>query len=376
MYATLTSSDSSYVEGYEPRTVNLSYGVNTVLIKIRDKENKVRTYTILVTRTDDRTSDNTLSSIETSVGKIDFNANVTDYKVEIPSDTNSVSVKATISSDKAKYVSGYEPGNVTIEGDTTVKLIKVLSETGSTRTYVITFVKEGTDVISDKTIQINELRIPGVYVPFEEDVSNYSLSVDYQTDSISINTLTAIEDSFVEISIKRKNDNEYRLTSDTGIGLDVGENFIEIKVTNSVGKTAYYRLTIIRKEFGLDISNDVTLKDLKVLGYNIKFNPNKKEYTVRIKQEKSLVITAVPNSNRAEVFIRGNEELTGFSTVRVKVVAENGMFDTYSIDIKKDAFNKTIEIASIIAGCVIILFSSCIIILRKKNRARREYFEE
>ena len=95
-----------------------------------------------------------------------------------------------------------------------------------------------------------------------------------------------------------------------------------------------------------------------------------------IKQEKSLVITAVPNSNRAEVFIRGNEELTGFSTVRVKVVAENGMFDTYSIDIKKDAFNKTIEIASIIAGCVIILFSSCIIILRKKNRARREYFEE
>lgn len=376
VYATLTSTDSSYVEGYEPRTVNLNYGVNTILIKIKDKENKVRTYTILVTRTDDRTSDNTLSSIETSVGKIDFNANVTDYKVEIPSDTNSVSVKATISSDKAKYVSGYEPGNVTIEGDTTVKLIKVLSETGSTRTYVITFVKEGTDVISDKTLQINELRIPGVYVPFEEDVSNYSLSVDYQTDSISINTLTAIEDSFVEISIKRKNDNEYRLTSDTGIGLDVGENFIEIKVTNSVGKTAYYRLTIIRKEFGLDISDDVTLKDLKVLGYNIKFNPNKKEYTVRIKQEKSLVITAVPNSNRAEVFIRGNEELTGFSTVRVKVVAENGMFDTYSIDIKKDAFNKTIEIASIIAGCVIILFSSCIIVLRKKNRARREYFEE
>lgn len=376
VYATLTSTDSSYVEGYEPRTVNLSYGVNTVLIKIKDKENKVRTYTILVTRTDDRTSDNTLSSIETSVGKIDFNANVTDYKVEIPSDTNSVSVKSTISSDKAKYVSGYEPGNVTIEGDTTVKLIKVLSETGSTRTYVITFVKEGTDVISDKTLQISELRIPGVYVPFEEDVSNYSLSVDYQTDSININTLTAIEDSFVEISIKRKNDTEYKLTSNTGIGLDVGENFIEIKVTNSVGKTAYYRLTIIRKEFGLDISNDVTLKDLKVLGYNIKFNPNKKEYTVRIKQEKSLVITAVPNSNRAEVFIRGNEELTGFSTVRVKVVAENGMFDTYSIDIKKDAFNKTIEIASIIAGCVIILFSSCIIILRKKNRARKEYFEE
>lgn len=376
VYATLTSTDSNYVDGYEPRTVNLNYGVNTILIKIKDKENKVRTYTILVTRVDDRTSDNTLSNIQTSVGKIQFNANVTDYKIEIPKNTNSVNVSSTISSDKAKYVEGYEPGEVLIKDDTTVKLIKVLSETGSTRTYVLTFIKEGTDVISDKTLQINELRIPGVYLPFERNVSNYSLSVDYQTDTININGLTFDDDSYYEVSIKRKSDTEYKLTSNVGIGLDVGENFIEIKVTNNIGETAYYRITIIRKEFGLEISNDVTLKDLKVLGYNIKFNPNKKEYTVKIKQEKSLVVTAVPNSNRAEVFIRGNEELTGFSTVRVKVVAENGMFDTYSIDIKKDAFNKTIEIASIIAGCVIILFSSCIIVLRKKNRVRKEYFEE
>ena len=74
--------------------------------------------------------------------------------------------------------------------------------------------------------------------------------------------------------------------------------------------------------------------------------------------------------------IRGNDELTGFSTVRVKVVAENGKFETYSIDIKKDAFNKTIEIASIIVGCVIILISSCIIVIKKKARSRKEYFEE
>jgi len=84
VYATLTSTDSKYVEGYEPRTVNLSYGVNTVLIKIQNKEGITRTYTILVTRTDSRTSDNTLSDITLSVGNINFNANVTDYKIEIP----------------------------------------------------------------------------------------------------------------------------------------------------------------------------------------------------------------------------------------------------------------------------------------------------
>ena len=76
------------------------------------------------------------------------------------------------------------------------------------------------------------------------------------------------------------------------------------------------------------------------------------------------------------MFIRGNEELTGFSTVRVKVVAENGKFETYSIDIKKDAFNKSIEIASIVACVVIIIVSSCIIVIKKKQRANREYIEE
>ena len=92
VFATLTSNDSKFVEGYGPRTVNLSYGVNTVLIKIQNKEGKIRTYTIIVTRKDSRNADNTLKEITLSEGKIDFNANVTKYKIEIPKNTESVVV--------------------------------------------------------------------------------------------------------------------------------------------------------------------------------------------------------------------------------------------------------------------------------------------
>lgn len=376
VYATLTSTDSNYVAGYEPRTVNLNYGINTVLIKIVNKEGITRTYTILVTRTDDRKSDNTLSDISLSVGEINFNANVTDYKIEVPKTTTSIDVNATIASDKASYVSGYEPENVLMVGNTTVKLITVKSETGRTRTYVLTFVKEGTDTITKESLQLESLKIPGVNVAFEEDVANYSLSVGYETDVIDINTVLKDDNSIIAVSLKKKNDSEYKVVSSKGLGLDVGENFVDIKVVDNENEESHYRLTIIRKEFGLDISKDTSLKDLRVLNHDIDFDPNKKEYTIKIKQEKSLVITAVPNSNRAEVFIRGNDELTGFSTVRVKVVAENGEFETYSIDIKKDAFNKTIEIASIVAGVVIILISSGIIIVKKKAKANKEYFEE
>jgi len=376
VYATLTSNDAKYVPGYEPRTVNLNYGMNTILIKIQDNVGRVRTYTILVTRKDDRTSDNTLNDISVSVGEIEFNSNITDYKIEIPKNTKSVDVTSKITSSVASYVSGYEPGVVSITGDTTVKLIKVKRQTGTTRTYVLTFVKEGTDVITDKTLQLKDFGIPNVYIPFESEVSNYSFSVEYETDVIDLSVILNDANSEYVTTVRNGNGNEYIVGTNKGINLEPGENFLEIKVTNADGKVSYYRFTIIRKEFGLGISNDNTLKELRVLGYDIQFNPNKKEYTVKIKQEKSLVITAVPNNNRAEVFIRGNDELTGFSTVRVKVVAENGEFDTYSIDIKKDPFNKVIEIASIVACVVIIIGTSTIIVISKRKKSKKDYFNE
>ena len=376
VYATKTSDDASFVPGYGPRNVNLKYGTNTILIKIQDKEGKIRTYTIIANRTDDRSSDNTLNDISLSVGKIDFNSNVTEYKIEIPKSTTQVNVDSVISSELSSYVEGYEPGVVVITGDTTVKLIKVESQTGSTRTYVLSFVKENTDVITKESLQLSGLTIPGVYVPFESSVANYNISVDYTAEVIDLYAALKDQYSDIFISVKKNSETTYKSVSGNGISLDVGDNYVEIKVVDNYGEEAYYRLTIIRKEYGLDISNDTTLKDLKVLGYNIKFSPNKKEYSVKIKSEKSLVITAVPNSSRAEVFIRGNNELTGFSTVRVKVVAENGEFETYSVDIKKDAFNKTIEIAALIAGCVIILVSSGIIIKKKKLKNNKDYYRE
>ncbi len=376
VYATLTSTDSKYVEGYEPRTVNLKYGMNTILIKIQNNEGKVRTYTVLVYRNDDRTSDNTLSELSVSEGNIEFNSNVTDYKIKISKDVNSVDVNATISSDLAGFDTGYEPGTVETKDNVTTKLIKVISQTGSTRTYVLTFVKDNSDTITKKSLQLDKVVIPGAYLPFDSEVANYSLSVGYETESIDLKMVTKDENSRTVVRYKTKNDNDYKVGTDTGIKLDVGENFIEVMVIDKNNDYSYYRFTIIRKEFGLGISNDKTLSTLEVLGHDIKFNPNKKDYTVKIKQEKTLVITAIPANNRAEVFIRGNDELTGFSTVRIKVVAENGDYETYSIDIKKDAFNKTIEIASIIVGAVIILVSSCIIVIKKKATRNREYYQE
>ena len=358
VFATLTSSDASYVEGYEPRTVNLDYGENKILIKIKNKEGKVRTYTIIAIRTDDRVSNNLLTDLTVSKGKIEFDPYVTDYDIEVPKNTKKVSINGTLASDTSSFVEGNEPREIELTEDITTAVLEVISESGITRSYVLTFIKKGAEEETSTSAYLDTLTIEGTAIDFNKEIYEYSVTVPYEYSSVNVYAFPESDNVFAEVEGDR--------------GLKVGANNLKITVKN--GKlTKTYTITVIRKEAGLEISNDVTLSSLTVKGDGIDFSPEKLDYTIKIKREKSLIITATPTSNRSEVYMYGNNSLTGFSTVRIKVVAENGATNIYSIDIQKDSYNKVLEITSVIIGSVIILGTGIIIVVRKKNKKMKEY---
>ena len=358
VFATLTSSDASYVEGYEPRTVNLDYGENKILIKIKNKEGKVRTYTIIAIRTDDRVSNNLLTDLTVSKGKIEFDPYVTDYDIEVPKNTKKVSINGTLASDTSSFVEGNEPREIELTDDITTAVLEVISESGITRSYVLTFIKKGAEEETSTSAYLDTLTIEGTAIDFNKEIYEYSVTLPYEYSSVNVYAFPESDNAFAEVEGDR--------------GLKVGANNLKITVKN--GKlTKTYTITVIRKEAGLEISNDVTLSSLTVKGYGIDFSPEKLDYTIKIKREKSLIITATPTSNRSEVYMYGNNSLTGFSTVRIKVVAENGATNIYSIDIQKDSYNKVLEITAVIIGSVIILGTGIIIVVRKKNKKMKEY---
>ena len=358
VFATLTSSDASYVEGYEPRTVNLDYGENKILIKIKNKEGKVRTYTIIAIRTDDRVSNNLLTDLTVSKGKIEFDPYVTDYDIEVPKNTKKVSINGTLASDTSSFVEGNEPREIELTEDITTAVLEVISESGITRSYVLTFIKKGAEEETSTSAYLDTLTIEGTAIDFNKEIYEYSVTVPYEYSSVNVYAFPESDNAFAEVEGDR--------------GLKVGANNLKITVKN--GKlTKTYTITVIRKEAGLEISNDVTLSSLTVKDYGIDFSPEKLDYTIKIKREKSLIITATPTSNRSEVYMYGNNSLTGFSTVRIKVVAENGATNIYSIDIQKDSYNKVLEITAVIIGSVIILGTGIIIVVRKKNKKMKEY---
>ena len=360
LYATLTSEDATYVAGYEPRTIDLEYGRNVALIKIVNNKGKERTYTFIINRVDDRNNSNLLSNITLSKGKIEFDPYTTNYDVTIPKNTKVISINAELNSSKAMFIKGYEPREVQITEDTQSAVLKVKSEAGNIRSYVITFIKKGKEIEDNKSTYLSSLSVPGTQLGFDKNVFDYTITVPYEVEDIPIYAFAESESSKVNVG--------------NNLGLNVGNNLIEIEVENN-NNIRIYSLHVIRKESGLDISNSAKLSMLSVKNYKINFNPDEYDYEVKIKRDKTLLITASPENNNASVYVYGNKNLTGFSTVRVKVIAENGYTSIYSIDIQKNSYNKVVEIITVSVSSLVIIILTIIIIKKRKIKTKKEYME-
>ena len=362
IYATLTSNDASFVEGYEPRTVDLNYGRNVQLIRIVNKQGKIRTYTFIINRVDDRDNNNFLSDIKISAGKIEFNPYITDYTVKVSKKVTKVSINGTLESKTSAFVAGFGPRTIELTSNQTSAVLKTVSAAGIVRSYVVTFVKDtNEDLDNNKTsTYLSSLSIPGTSLVFDRDTTSYTVSVGYEVENLPVYAFAESENATVKI------------IGDSGFR--VGNNQIEITVTNNK-KTKIYTIYVIRKESGLTVANNTDLNTLTIKGYNLDFKPDVLDYSVKIKRERTLLITATPSDDRAEVYMYGNNDLTAFSIVKVKVIAENGDTKVYSINIEKDKYNKKLEITSAIVGGVILVGASIIIIIKRNKKKKKDYLE-
>ena len=364
VYATLTSDDASYVPGYEPRTVDLEYGENIILIKVVNKSSEIRTYAIIANRVDNRSNNNFIEDIDLSSGSINnFNPYVSDYTVNVSKNVSKVTINATLDSYYASFVEGYGPREIELVGDVTSAVLKVVSEAGNVRNYVITFDKtEGSEPVDNKlssSVNLSSLSIPGTQLQFDKYTTSYTVSVEYNIEDLPVYAFAESGNAAVEIN--------------GNFGLKVGTNLVEVVVKNGKN-TKTYTIYVNRKEAGIEITDNTMLATLTVQGYDINFNPSVEDYVIKVDKEKTLLITATAASNNSEVYITGNNDLTGFSTVRVKVIAETGDTRIYSLDIRKDAYDEENEkkIAIILVGvfavCAIMFGGYNFIIKRKSYR--------
>ena len=147
------SSDSKQsIEG--AGKIYLDYGKNVHDVKVTAQDGSTRTYTITITRKDDRTGDTSLKSLSVSDTTIKYQDGVTDYKATVSRSVDSVLISARTNDNRA-YMTGTGRKNLVI-GENHFQ-IYVTSSNNTQTIYNITITRSTEEL--EKQIQSSKLKL-------------------------------------------------------------------------------------------------------------------------------------------------------------------------------------------------------------------------
>lgn len=290
---------------------SLNYGDNKINVVVTAPSGDKKTYTITVTREDNRSKNNNLSSIKLSTGTLSpsFSSGRTTYNVSVPFEVSSINVTATAEDNKAKVsISG---GSSLKAGKVTNVTIKVTAENGSVKTYIVKVTRGKDPNAAEEKNSNNNLASLNLgqditlNPKFNKNTTSYEVEVPYKIKNLEIEAI-AEDEAFAKVDI-------------TGAdNLQVGENEVKIVVTAEDGKTKEYIIKVTRLEgTPEEIENDKPDEDKDVFeeviphllkGVNIsngkltsKFDS--KKFVYYYKKNKGFKIDAIPNDEGDKVTI-------------------------------------------------------------------------
>ena len=202
---------------------------------------------------------------------------------------------------------------------------------------------------------LKSIKLSSGNMEFLPYVTEYEVNVEYSVDSVTISY--DLEDS--KASAKLEGSEK----------LNVGENTFKIKVTAEDGSEKVYVIKINRKEEGETLSSNNYLQELKIDGYNISFDKEKLDYSIKIKGDKELKIDTLVEDDKSSVAIEGNDNLKDGSIIKVKVTAEDGSVRIYNIKVEKSK-GLLLPIISCSIAFMALVVVVILTIKKKKNKQK------
>lgn len=212
-------------------TKSLSYGVNTINIVVTAENGNKKTYTLKITRNDNRSSENSLLDLSINPGNIEFDSNKTDYTIVVDNNVTQMEVVAKAKDSKAK-VTG--TGLIDLTDDINEINIVVTAENGSRKTYTIKVIKNNEIENLSSNNKLKQLIVHGYNINFESGKDIYYLEVSKNVDKINMEAISEDEKATVLIN-----------NLDT---LEVGENIITIDVTAENGDIKTYKIIVNKND--------------------------------------------------------------------------------------------------------------------------------
>ena len=237
-------SKASLVSGYGSRTVNLNYGNNKVLVKVKAENGSEKTYTLNVFRNDGREDNNYLKELEIVGYKLNFNKEKFEYNLNVLYELEKLDMKIVTDSNKAKYDVN---GNSLIVGENTVT-ITVTAENEQKRTYTIYVNKLNAGELLPSA-DISNLTIEGYNLKFSKDKLKYTIEVK--------------NDNPLDIKVELVNkDSTYKIIGNRNLN---DKDEITILVISTDLETKEYVIYIVRNEINSAVIISVIIITILIL---------------------------------------------------------------------------------------------------------------
>lgn len=290
---------------------NLDIGSNEIIVKVVSEDKTERIIRIIVERK--KADDASIKNVEVNGYTLSFvEENI--YQVVVPYNVNKVSLINVSTTGATVTNIGEKELKVGIN-DYSVEVISASLNVKTT--YVIRVVREEDN---DNTLNSLTLSECSLFPEFSSDITSYTCTVG---NGVTETIVAATANSSV--------------ASITGLGkksLSVGDNNIEVIVKAQNGDEKVYTVSVHRK------SNDTSLKDLVVSGYNISpvFNKDTTNYTLSVPYDVTEIsLIATPTSNLANVTMTDSKNLTlGANLVKITVTAEDESTRIYQITVTRE----------------------------------------
>ena len=207
----------SFKEGYGPRTVNLNYGDNQILVIVLDENYVEQTYIINVFRKDDRVDNNYLKNIVVNGKALDFDIEKQVYSLSVNNTVDKLNIRVSLSDSKASYtITGN--GNL-VYGNNEIRII-VKGESGKEREYLLNVYKSSSkDIPLSSNTNLSLLKIEGYNIEFDSSNYEYRIMVKEEV-SLRIKAMAEDENATVKIvgnrSIKHNGIVEIRVIAEDG----------------------------------------------------------------------------------------------------------------------------------------------------------------
>ena len=168
--------------------------------------------------------------------------------------------------------------------------------------------------------------------PKSDDTSLKEVKIDDEKIEILSNMFYTTLKENVIINVIA-NDSKAKIEYNKNPELVIGENLIDIKVTAESGKTQTYKINITREKILSDNKNiKIFVNDEEVIFYSFRSDVINLSYD---KSELNIQYELEDEFAKAEII--GNESLVaGANEILVKVTAENGEEDIYTIVVNKE----------------------------------------